>query len=395
MDSWMRWALLSSLSDGAQEVFVASVQDRALLEAPGGIDWLRQLATLIGAQGRPSGIQPVLDWVMAGRNEGIAFPVALALLDGERRGGRSGSPVDRRLVELSTRARAVAEEAGMPEPLRIDAVRLLGHTPGEQTRAVLEPLLAGGSEGLRREAIRTLALDADPAVNRALLRFWSGYTASLRNEVLNVVISRRSGALELLEAVDSGSVPKADIPAAVIQALRANRDSGVAARAARVFPPGPDSAARVRIFEPALSMKGDVGRGRAVYRERCASCHRWGADGIRLGPDLVTVKSAGRDRLLSSILNPHAEVAPQFVAFEVETREGDQHVAVIDRETPSAVTLRMGGGQEIILPRSQVRSMTSSGRSLMPEGLADGLSVQAMADLLEFIAAAEPPAGAM
>ncbi len=392
-DSWMRWALLNSLSDGATEVFTASVQDRALLEAPGGIDWLRQLATLIGAQGRPSGIHPVLDWVMADRNEGVALPVAVALLDGERRSGRPGSPVDPHFVELSIRARAVVVEAWVPEPLRIDAIRLLGHIPGEQTRAVLEPLLAGGSDALRREVIRTLAVDADPAVTRALLRGWSGYTPSLRNEALNVVISRRSGALELLEAVDSGSVPKADIPAAVIQSLRANRDSGVAARAARVFPPGPDSAARVRIFEPALSMKGDVGRGRAVYRERCASCHRWGSDGIRLGPDLVTVKSAGRDRLLSSILDPHAEVAPQFVAFEVETREGDQHVAVIDRETPSAVTLRMGGGQEIALPRPQVRSMTSSGRSLMPEGLADGLSVQAMADLLEFIAAAEPPAG--
>jgi putative heme-binding domain-containing protein len=103
------------------------------------------------------------------------------------------------------------------------------------------------------------------------------------------------------------------------------------------------------------------------------------------------VKSAGRDRLLSSILTPHAEVAPQYVAFQVETRDGDQLVAVIDRETPSAVTLRLGGGQEITLPRSQVRSMTSSGQSLMPEGLVDGLPVQAVADLLEFIAAAEPP----
>jgi hypothetical protein len=33
--------------------------------------------------------------------------------------------------------------------------------------------------------------------------------------------------------------------------------------------------------------------------------------------------------------------------------------------------------------------MASSGTSLMPEGLADGLSVEQMADLLDFVATAE------
>lgn len=391
-DSWMRWALLDSLPEGAPQVFAASIDDPKLLGAPGGVDWLCQLATLIGAQGQPAGMDQILGWVLADRRHPAALKVASALLQGGRRGGRPWSEVsNRRLDPLAAQAREVATDAAAAESRRVDAIRVLTHLPGDPTRMALGPLLTDGAESIRREAIRALAVAGDDTVNRTLLRGWSSYTPSLRNETLTVVIARRAGSLELLDAVESGSVPRSDIPAAVLQSLRSNKDPGVASRAARVFPPGPDAATRARLLGPASSLEGDVGRGQALYRERCASCHRSGADGIRLGPDLVTVKSAGRDRLLSSILAPHAEVAPQYVAFEVETRDGDRFVAVIDRETPSAVTFRLGGGQEITLARSQVRSMTSSGQSLMPEGLVDGLPVQAVADLLEFIANAEPP----
>jgi putative heme-binding domain-containing protein len=110
-----------------------------------------------------------------------------------------------------------------------------------------------------------------------------------------------------------------------------------------------------------------------------------------LGPDFVTVKAGGKEKLLTSIVQPNAEVAPQYIAFQVETREDENYSAIIANETTLHVTLRMGNGQEVTLPRSKVKGMKSSGQSLMPEGLAAGLTVQSVADLLEFIVQAEPP----
>jgi hypothetical protein len=43
------------------------------------------------------------------------------------------------------------------------------------------------------------------------------------------------------------------------------------------------------------------------------------------------------------------------------------------------------GGAEIALPRANIRGSTSSGKSLMPEGLEAGMTVENMADLLTFI----------
>jgi putative heme-binding domain-containing protein len=64
---------------------------------------------------------------------------------------------------------------------------------------------------------------------------------------------------------------------------------------------------------------------------------------------------------------------------------------LITRETPTQVTLRLGGGGELSLERRAVRSMRSSGQSLMPEGLLSGLSLEAVADLLEFVSTAPAP----
>ena len=43
------------------------------------------------------------------------------------------------------------------------------------------------------------------------------------------------------------------------------------------------------------------------------------------------------------------------------------------------------GGAEQTIPRSQIKGSSSSGLSLMPEGIEAGMDAQAMADLLTFI----------
>jgi putative heme-binding domain-containing protein len=152
---------------------------------------------------------------------------------------------------------------------------------------------------------------------------------------------------------------------------------------ASVIPPSREEVAAK--FQPAIALTGDSARGRGIYAGRCSVCHRAGGEGLELGPDLVTVKSRGRDSLLAAIINPHQEVAPQYIAYEVNTKDGNAYLGMISRDDASSLSLRIMGGAEVNLPRANIRGSSSSGKSLMPEGLEAGLSVQEMADLLTFI----------
>jgi putative heme-binding domain-containing protein len=168
--------------------------------------------------------------------------------------------------------------------------------------------------------------------------------------------------------------------------LRAHPDAKLRALAIAVLPDRlKQRAAVVESFSPALSLKGDAARGHAIYQKLCISCHRAGSEGHAVGPDLVTVKNSGGEKLLLSILDPNREVAASYVAYLVETKDAQSVLGVVASDTPTHITIREAYGKETTLSRDQIKRMTSQGLSIMPEGLEQGLSPQDMADLIRFI----------
>jgi len=182
-------------------------------------------------------------------------------------------------------------------------------------------------------------------------------------------------------------VPATDLGASQVESLARHKNAALQARArqvlASVIPPSRAEVAAK--FQPAIALKGDAARGRTQYQGRCLVCHKAAGDGLELGPDLITTKTRGRDSLLEAILDPHKEVAPQYIAYEVNTKDGNAYLGMIARDDATSLSLKIMGGAEVTLPRANIKGSSSSGKSLMPEGLEAGMSVQDMADLLTFI----------
>ena len=141
----------------------------------------------------------------------------------------------------------------------------------------------------------------------------------------------------------------------------------------------------INAFQPALNLQGNSAHGKTIYLERCSSCHRYDNEGYALGPDLVTVKNSGKEKLLKNILDPNSEVAPNFKAFEIETTNDESYIGLVTNETAASVTLRQAFGKENVILRPQIKKLQSQEQSLMPEGLEAGLTPQDLADLLYYI----------
>lgn len=141
----------------------------------------------------------------------------------------------------------------------------------------------------------------------------------------------------------------------------------------------------LRRFRPALELRGDVQHGKALFQQRCQPCHRLGNDGFAVGPDLAGARNGGKEKLLTSILDPNREVPPNYFGYILDTKEGDSHAGLIVNETASSVTVRQPLGVEVIVARTQIAGMQASKLSLMPEGLEEGLTNQDLADLVHFI----------
>ena len=146
-------------------------------------------------------------------------------------------------------------------------------------------------------------------------------------------------------------------------------------------------AAVLAKFSPALQLKGDAEKGRRIFEERCASCHRLFGVGIEVGPDLQSVRAAGKDVLLANIIDPNREVPPRYATYSVVTAEGDDYSGILLNEAANGVTLRQANGEDLFLPHSKIQELRANTKSLMPEGLEEGLKPQDMADLLAYILA--------
>ena len=310
-----------------------------------------------------------------------------ALAKGFRLAGSSMEKADAegKLTPVFAKAAIIAADTKAPEPTRLEAIKLLGLTSSkEATDALTQCLAQGQPDAVQTAAIRTLAQSSSPAVTKSLITGWPEFGPKAKEAALEALLAREDRALALLE---SGVVKPAEFSASQVQALLKHKSEKVAAAAkttlASVIPPSREEVTAK--FKPAIAAKGDAKKGQLQYMARCVACHRAGALGLQVGPDLITVKTKGREALLTAILEPHKEVASQFIAYTVSTKDGQALAGIITNDTASSMTIRMMGGVERTLQRSEIKGSSSTGQSLMPEGLETGMSVEDMADLLSFI----------
>ena len=136
-------------------------------------------------------------------------------------------------------------------------------------------------------------------------------------------------------------------------------------------------------YRPAVLARGDVERGKDVFKKKCSRCHKIG--GIEVGPDLLTITKWDKESLLTNILDPSASIAPGFEEYVVETKDGSRVTGVMVQDSETTVTLRRSRGEENTVLRTNIVGLRSTTVSAMPEGTEDEISIEQMGDLLEYL----------
>ncbi len=391
-NSWMQAAALSSLAEGAAEMFNHLSKDAEFAAIKGSEAFLLQLATVIGARNNPIEVDQLLSWVATGTKTNYSFALLSSLGAGLQRAGTSLSKADKhnRLKTIFEQAVKHAKDNSATESSRTQAIQLLGMSnQSEATPSLLELLGHEQPQGVQLTALTTLGKFPDTKINGEIISRWRDFSPRLRSEAITILLTRSDRATALIHAIQKGSIRRADLNDTQVKFLTNHRDPSVKALASSVL--GSISTPKrqdvVDAYQSSISLKGDVAKGKALFLERCASCHKYGNEGFALGPGLETVQTTGREKLLVNILDPNREVAPQFQAYEVETRDGESYIGLMANETTANISVQQAYGKLDVIPRANILKMNSQEQSLMPEGLESGLTPQDVANLLEFIEA--------
>ena len=233
------------------------------------------------------------------------------------------------------------------------------------------------------EIIRTAILETFKSAPSFLLDAWNELTPALRARTIDLLLS--SNPEVLIESIEKGTIQKSEMSAAHIKRLR--KDKPLRPRALALFPKHEQIPRKSVLakYQKALSLEGDAKRGGEKFRQLCIGCHRNGKEGFAIGPDASTFQTAGAESILTNLIAPNQEVAPQYLAYQIDLKAGDSIAGIIVNESTTHLTIRQAFGLENTFAREDVAAMKSTGKSLMPEGLEAALTLQDTADLLQFL----------
>jgi putative heme-binding domain-containing protein len=146
----------------------------------------------------------------------------------------------------------------------------------------------------------------------------------------------------------------------------------------------------VPIVERGLSEPRDLERGRRLYGSvACATCHRFGAEGGGVGPDLTAV--AGRFNvhdLLEAIVDPSKVISDQYAAVIIAKKDGQVvtgRVGNLFGDTLSVIEDMFDPGSSTDVRRADIEEMKASSVSPMPAGLLNSLTEGEIQDLAAYL----------
>ena len=109
-----------------------------------------------------------------------------------------------------------------------------------------------------------------------------------------------------------------------------------------------------------------------------------------IAPDLGNLIHRDPTSVLRDIREPNATINPDYVAYNVSLKNGEDLVGFVRAQDPGALRIVAVDGKEREVPRGELKELRPSPLSLMPSGLLDGLKEGQVRDLLTFLLNAAP-----
>src|SRR5262245_9521256 len=138
-------------------------------------------------------------------------------------------------------------------------------------------------------------------------------------------------------------------------------------------------------------IKGDAVAGRKIFfdeksKAQCSKCHTINGEGGGVGPPLDRIASRrSGEYIMESILLPSKDIDPDYEAVQVMTNKGTVITGLRVNESNFAIQLREENGRFHSFLKSELESVVVLKKSLMPDNMAELLTVKELHDLFAFL----------
>ncbi|MBP7140326.1 MAG: HEAT repeat domain-containing protein [Opitutaceae bacterium] len=281
-------------------------------------------------------------------------------------------------ADVARRSAAAGLLARDPARRKDDVAKLAGLMAGVQTPFAVQLVAANRLAQLPGSEVADLFLKMLPECS-----------PKIQEVMLDRLVNRPEWAVRLLDHLEKDPTMVRALASGQRLMLTGLADPAQAERARRVLnaSSNPD---RQRVIDTYLGemsgLTGNAKHGREEFLRICAACHRLGKiPGGEIGPDLASLADRSAPYVVTHVLDPNRVVEGRYQLHTIEMADGRTLAGMLVGEAGNSLTLGGLDGSTQTLLRGDIRSITATEHSLMPEGLESSIDAQGMSDLVAFL----------
>jgi putative membrane-bound dehydrogenase-like protein len=300
-------------------------------------------------------------------------------------------PASPEFLKYSREALKMVLNHTLSDSVRIQQMSLLKLLPYKEKSEVLYQCLQNNEPlKIQEEALRQLSEFREPEIGLRVVKIWNELSPQTRRYASDLLLYNESNHDALLTGLEQGTINIGEMNFDLERRrmlLWWTDNEKTKQRASVLFTDEgvTNRQEAIEKMKPALALNGSAEKGAKVFESICSNCHVYGSRGNDVGPVLTEINRKSKESLMHDILDPNAAVDTRYINHRLLTKEGAVHIGMVDSETDKYITIKKMGGEKVTVNKSDMKSFTSMGTSLMMEGLENSMSHQEMADLLEFL----------
>ena len=149
----------------------------------------------------------------------------------------------------------------------------------------------------------------------------------------------------------------------------------------------PAKPATTRAVLTSAPSKNSIEAGKQLFAEHaCLACHAVDGTTELLGPNLKDAgKRLSRQEILEEVLNPSEIIKPSMMAVRITKKDNQVLIGRVINSNEKEISLMLIGNSVVQIPRSEIKKTEDEKKSLMYEGLFNGLPDAERESLLDYV----------
>ncbi|GAA4423197.1 PVC-type heme-binding CxxCH protein [Bremerella cremea] len=275
---------------------------------------------------------------------------------------------------------------------RLKWIQLLGQIGSTSAREPLLKVALGTDTSENRvAAIAGLGSFDSPEDTQQLLARYPPEGSDVRRAIIDLATARPSNASLLLDAIESGQVPRSDVAVDLVENLKLHGDPKLNERISKLWGATRATPAELtaRLDQTTTILKtgeGHAEAGKVLFTKRCGTCHKLFGEGAAIGPELTGYERTNLDFMLLSVVDPSAAIREEYTNYRVLTEDGRVLSGFLVDQDDKTITLKNAENPAMVIPREQIEAgPLALEKSLMPDRLLDDLSAAEIRDLFAYL----------